>query len=119
MQSSGAPPRVEHIQQGLRLARAVSDCPRVRADVDVLNGFDHLPQMQGLRPFKTSRRRARLAMTVVSALAMAILTSAQAPPQGQQGRTGQQGQPTFRSSTRLVVQTVTVKDRDGNPVEGL
>src|SRR5262245_34786619 len=52
----------------------------------------------------------RLAMTALSALAMTILTSAQAPPQGQ---------PTFRSSTRLVVQTVTVKDRDGNPVEGL
>jgi VWFA-related protein len=28
-------------------------------------------------------------------------------------------QPTFRSGTRLIVQTVTVKDRDGEPVEGL
>jgi VWFA-related protein len=28
-------------------------------------------------------------------------------------------QPTFRSGTRLVVQTVTVKDRDGKPIEGL
>jgi VWFA-related protein len=28
-------------------------------------------------------------------------------------------QPTFRTTTRLVVQTVTVKDRDGNAVEGL
>ena len=26
---------------------------------------------------------------------------------------------TFRSSTRLIVQTVTVKDKDGKPIEGL
>ena len=34
---------------------------------------------------------------------------------------GQQTQPppVFRSGTRLIVQTVTVKDRDGNPIEGL
>jgi VWFA-related protein len=31
----------------------------------------------------------------------------------------QQQQPTFRTTTRLIVQTVTVKDRDGNVVEGL
>ncbi|MBI4266638.1 MAG: VWA domain-containing protein [Acidobacteria bacterium] len=30
-----------------------------------------------------------------------------------------QQQPTFRATTRLIVQTVTVKDRAGNPVEGL
>ena len=30
-----------------------------------------------------------------------------------------QAQPVFRSSTRLIVQTVTVKDKDGNPIEGL
>lgn len=30
-----------------------------------------------------------------------------------------QGQPTFRSSVRLIVQPVTVKDRAGNPVRGL
>jgi VWFA-related protein len=28
-------------------------------------------------------------------------------------------QPTFRTGTRLIVQTVTVKDRDGKPIEGL
>jgi hypothetical protein len=28
-------------------------------------------------------------------------------------------QPTFRSGTKLVVQTVNVKDKDGKPVEGL
>src|SRR5688572_9554229 len=31
----------------------------------------------------------------------------------------QQPAPVFRSSTRLIVQTVTVKDRDGRPIEGL
>jgi VWFA-related protein len=30
-----------------------------------------------------------------------------------------QPQPTFHSGTRLIVQTVTVKDKDGHPVEGL
>src|SRR5262249_31486841 len=28
-------------------------------------------------------------------------------------------QPTFRSGTKLVIQTVSVKDKDGKPVEGL
>src|SRR5215216_6993422 len=36
-----------------------------------------------------------------------------------QQATGQQPQAIFRSSTRLVVQTVSVKDKDGKPVEGL
>jgi VWFA-related protein len=31
----------------------------------------------------------------------------------------QPAQPVFRSSTRLIVQTVTVKDKDGRPIEGL
>lgn len=31
----------------------------------------------------------------------------------------QQQQPTFRTTTRLIVQTVTVKDRDGKVIEGL
>ena len=39
--------------------------------------------------------------------------AAQAPP------TNTQATPTFRSGTRLVVQTVTVKDKDGKPIEGL
>jgi hypothetical protein len=30
-----------------------------------------------------------------------------------------QATPTFKSSTKLVVQTVTVKDKDGKPIEGL
>jgi len=40
----------------------------------------------------------------------AVVVSAQQP---------QAPPPIFRSGTRLVVQTVTVKDRNGNPVEGL
>src|SRR5262249_60167101 len=28
-------------------------------------------------------------------------------------------QPTFRTGTRLIVQTVSVKDKDGKPIEGL
>jgi VWFA-related protein len=31
----------------------------------------------------------------------------------------QQGPPVFRSSTRLIVQTITVTDANGNPIEGL
>jgi VWFA-related protein len=49
---------------------------------------------------------------------MAAVLSAQqaAPPAGQQA-TPQT--PTFRSTTRLIVRTGTVKDKNGNPVEGL
>ena len=32
---------------------------------------------------------------------------------------GSAQQPTFRSGTKLVIQTVSVKDKDGKPVEGL
>jgi len=45
-------------------------------------------------------------------LAAAAMAVAQQPPQTAQA-------PTFRTSTRLVVQTVSVKDADGKPVEGL
>jgi len=45
-------------------------------------------------------------------LAAAAMAVAQQPPQTAQA-------PTFRTSTRLVVQTVSVKDAEGRPVEGL
>ena len=45
---------------------------------------------------------------------VSVITFALAAP----GISGQQ-QPTFRASTRLIVQTVNVKDRDGKPIEGL
>ena len=50
----------------------------------------------------------------LAAIAVATL-SAQQPQQG----VGQIPQATFRTGTRLVVHTVTVKDKDGKPVEGL
>src|SRR5262249_42790017 len=54
------------------------------------------------------------------ASAAAVVLSAQqpapAPPAGQQA-TPQT--PTFRTTTRLIVRTGTVKDKNGNPVEGL
>jgi VWFA-related protein len=37
----------------------------------------------------------------------------------QQAQTPPAGTPTFRSTTRLIVQTVNVKDKDGKPIEGL
>jgi len=37
----------------------------------------------------------------------------------QQPQTPPAGTPTFRSTTRLIVQTVNVKDKDGKPIEGL
>jgi VWFA-related protein len=54
---------------------------------------------------KRSSRRSWLACSL--AIASCALLGAQAPP------------PTFRSGTRLIVQTVTVTDKEGHPVEGL
>ena len=48
-------------------------------------------------------------LCLACALAIAGSTSAGA----------EQRQPTFRSGTRLMVQTVTVKDKEGRPIEGL
>jgi VWFA-related protein len=50
---------------------------------------------------------------------LAIAAIAAAGTRAQQRQDAPPGGVTFRSSTRLVVQTVTVKDRDGRPVEGL
>ena len=47
--------------------------------------------------------------------ASAPLRSASSAPSA----SSSQSQPTFRTGTRLIVQTVTVKDRDGRPIEGL
>ena len=56
----------------------------------------------------------RLATCLVVAGAMAAGLQVSGHAQAQQPQ-----QPTFRTTTRLVVQTVTVKDRDGNAIEGL
>jgi VWFA-related protein len=52
----------------------------------------------------------------VGLTAVALGVSAQAQ---QQAPAPPAGTPTFRSTTRLIVQTVNVKDKDGKPVEGL
>src|SRR5262245_42463400 len=46
---------------------------------------------------------------------------AQSTAAGQQSSParGQTPQPTFRTETRLIVTTVSVKDRNGTPIEGL
>jgi len=48
-----------------------------------------------------------------------ISTHAQQPAQTQQATPQAPQAPTFRTNTRLSVQTVTVKDKDGKPIEGL
>jgi VWFA-related protein len=58
-----------------------------------------------------------LASLIVSSLLIAtstVASQAQSPAQNQQPE-----RPVFRTSTRLIVQTVSVKDKDGRPVEGL
>jgi VWFA-related protein len=52
--------------------------------------------------------------SLITVLALAVIA-----PAGSAQQQPQPAQPIFRSSTRLVVQTVSVKDRNGNPVEGL
>ena len=60
------------------------------------------------------RSRCGSWVAVVVALALVAPLAAQAPhPPPPQTR------PTFRSGARLTVQTVTVKDEDGRPIEGL
>jgi VWFA-related protein len=54
---------------------------------------------------------ARTAFVALVALLIARVAAQQAPP----AQTGA----TFRATTRLVVQTVTVKDKDGHTIEGL
>jgi VWFA-related protein len=54
---------------------------------------------------------------LVSALVIVTVTAALRADGQQPSPAGQQ--PVFRSTTRLIVQTVTVKDRDGNAIEGL
>src|SRR3954468_4980655 len=57
-------------------------------------------------------RRLKRVTLVVAWLAAAVMAAAQAKPPAPQA-------PTFRTSTRLVVQTVSVKEKSGKPVEGL
>jgi VWFA-related protein len=52
-------------------------------------------------------------------LLIALTAAAQQPPAPQNPATGPDGGVTFRTSTQLVIETVSVKDKSGNPVEGL
>jgi VWFA-related protein len=57
-------------------------------------------------------------------VALLVAGGLQASGSAQQVNSAQQAQPatpqpTFRSTTRLIVQTVMVKDKDGNPIRGL
>src|SRR5687768_12290407 len=78
------------------------------------------------RKQRTQRRRAQrrrglggwvIAAVLAASAASAPLRSASFAPSASLSQAAPQ--PTFRSSTRLIVQTVTVKDRDGKPIEGL
>jgi VWFA-related protein len=62
----------------------------------------------------------RVILSVTLATGLVALPSAQqpAPPAPAAGQATPQA-PTFRSTTRLIVQTVNVKDKDGKPIEGL
>jgi VWFA-related protein len=55
--------------------------------------------------------------TVLLALGVALCGAVGLAQQSQQP--APQAPPTFRSTTRLIVQTVSVKDKDGRPIEGL
>jgi len=49
----------------------------------------------------------------------AVLSAQQAPPPPAGAQPATPQTPTFRSTTRLIVRTGTVKDKDGKPIEGL
>jgi hypothetical protein len=56
--------------------------------------------------------RVRIAFSVLLLLALVDSTMVAQQP-------GQAPAATFRSTTRLIVQTVSVKDKEGQPIEGL
>jgi len=61
----------------------------------------------------------RALSTLIFASVMTVILSAQQPaPPAPAGQAAAQA-PTFRATTRLIVRTGTVKDKSGNPIEGL
>src|SRR5262245_33547449 len=60
-----------------------------------------------------------IALAALAAVALPAQQPAQPPAQQPPQPSGQIPQATFRASTRLIVHSVTVKDKDGKPVEGL
>jgi VWFA-related protein len=63
--------------------------------------------------------RRLLTTCLLIAMVIAQIGGAQQPPAPQNPPAGPDGGVTFRTSTQLVVETVSVKDKNGNPVEGL
>src|SRR5204863_8489887 len=61
------------------------------------------------------RRLILVAVIAVVGGVLGVPTLAQQQP----AQTPPAGTPTFRTTTRLIVNTVTVKDKDGKPIEGL
>jgi len=59
---------------------------------------------------RVSRTALSLSLSALVGVSVLAQQQAPAPPAGT---------PTFRSTTRLIVQTVNVKDKDGKPIEGL
>src|ERR1700721_3911103 len=59
-----------------------------------------------------------VAMTFVAIVTFVSIVTAQQAPQAAQ-QAPQAPAATFRTTTRLIVQTVSVKDKDGRPIEGL
>jgi hypothetical protein len=57
-----------------------------------------------------------LIMSWLIVMLCAPLAGAQQPPAAPPAQTPAA---TFRTTTRLIVQTVSVKDKDGHPIEGL
>src|SRR6187399_2600476 len=65
-------------------------------------------------------RRALLSVGLLAASVALISAQAQTPPPARPpAQTPPAATQTFRAETRLVVHNVVVKDKDGNPVEGL
>ena len=76
------------------------------------------PAVEVLSDAMTERRRARWQPGRVAARSSSRPLSCSAVAAAAASRS-RSSQPTFRSGTRLIVQTVTVKDKDGKPIEGL
>src|SRR5204863_9960621 len=65
------------------------------------------------------RRMPRWIVATALASSLGVITTAgQQSQQPQQPAAPPPDQPIFRSSTRLIVTTVAVKDKDGKPIEG-
>src|SRR4029434_9963427 len=66
-----------------------------------------------------AQRKYRSGLGVSVPLCVVIILAAASLEAQQQQTQPQTQQPVFRTTTRLIVQTVTVKDKDGKVIEGL